>query len=167
MKMNETLEQAFNDQVTLEMQASIVYQQLAIELDYMDLPGMAVWLRTQAEEEIVHAHKFIDHMLDRDNHPSIGAISAPDVTVANVHDAFTAAYRHEQKVSEAIRGLYRVAEQEGDLDSRPLLDWFLTEQIEEESTVSTILSHLDIIKDDGPGLLRLDNELGQRPTQSA
>ncbi|MFV0374697.1 ferritin [Microbacterium sp.] len=167
MKMSSALEQAFNAQVTLEMQASIVYRQLAIELDNMDLPGMASWLREQAEEEVVHANKFIDHMLDRDNHPRIGAIAAPTVDVETVHDAFTAAYQHEQKVSEAIRTLYRTAEQEGDLDSRPLLDWFLTEQIEEEATVSTILSHLEIIKDDGPGLLRLDNELGQRPTQSA
>lgn len=163
MKMSETLEQAFNAQITLEMQASIVYRQLAIELDCMDLPGMGSWLRHQADEETVHANKFIDHLLDRDNHPRIGTITAPEVTVTSVVDAFTAAYRHEQKVSDAIRALYRVADDEGDLDSRPLLDWFLTEQIEEESTVSTILGHLEIIKEDGTGLLRLDAELGQRP----
>ena len=71
MKLSEALESAFNQQITLEFQASLVYRQLAIELELMDLPGMAAWLRHQADEEIVHANKFIDHLADRDNHPRI------------------------------------------------------------------------------------------------
>ena len=77
-------------------------------------------------------------------------------------DAFEAAYAHEQKVSESIRDLYRHAEAEGDLDSRPLLNWFLEEQIEEEATVNEIVGRVKMINDDGPGLLRLDEELGAR-----
>lgn len=91
---------------------------------------------------------------------------APSVEVSTVLDAFEAAYAHEKKVSESIRELYRSADSEGDLDSRPLLNWFLTEQIEEEATVSEIVGRVELIKDDGPGLLRLDEELGQRPTRS-
>lgn len=163
MKLGESLEKAFNDQITLEFQASLVYRQLAIELELMDLPGMATWLRHQADEEIVHANKFIDHLADRDNHPRIGAITAPTVQVGSVLDAFTAAYAHEQRVSESIRGLYRAAEAEGDLDSRPLLNWFLEEQVEEEATVSEIVGRVRMIDEDGPGLLRLDEELGARP----
>ena len=79
MNLSADLEKAFNDQITLEFEASIVYRQLAIELDAMDLPGMAAWLRHQADEEIVHANKFIDHLLDRDNHPKIGSQEAPSV----------------------------------------------------------------------------------------
>ena len=108
----------------------------------MDLPGMSAWLRHQADEEIVHANKFIDHVADRDNHPVIGAMQAPQVTASSVLDAFKAALAHEQKVSESIRNLYRAAEAEGDLDSRPLLNWFLEEQIEEEATVSEIVGRL-------------------------
>ena len=78
-------------------------------------------------------------------------------------DTFKTALAHEQKVSESIRNLYRAAESEGDLDSRPLLNWFLEEQIEEEATVSEIIGRLVMIDDDGPGLLRLDEELGLRP----
>ena len=166
MKLSADLEKAFNDQITLEFEASIVYRQLAIELDAMDLQGMAAWLRHQADEEIVHANKFIDHLLDRDNHPKIGSQMAPSVEVSTVLDAFEVAYAHEKKVSESIRELYRSADSEGDLDSRPLLNWFLTEQIEEEATVSVIVGRVELIKDDGPGLLRLDEELGQRPTRS-
>ena len=81
----------------------------------------------------------------------------------SVLDAFEAALAHEEKVSESIRNLYRLAEAEGDLDSRPLLNWFLEEQIEEEATVKEIVGRVTMIKDDGPGLLRLDEELGARP----
>ena len=164
--MNEELEKAFNEQITLEFEASMVYRQLAIEVEALDLPGMSAWLRHQADEEIVHANKFIDHLADRDNKPEIGAISAPDVHVESAQEAFEAALAHEQKVSASIRDLVRAAESNGDLDSRPLLNFFLTEQIEEESTVSEIVGRLKLINDDGPGLLRLDSELGQRPVET-
>jgi ferritin len=163
MKMDSDLEQAFNQQITVEFEASMVYRQLAIEMEGMDLPGMAAWLRHQADEEIVHANKFIDHLADRDNHPVIGAIAAPKTSVESVLDCFTAALEHERKVSESIRDLYRRADAAGDLDSRPLLMWFLSEQVEEESVVNEIVGRVKLINDDGPGLLRLDDELGQRP----
>lgn len=163
MKLSPALETAFNAQITLEFQASLVYRQLAIELELMDLPGMSAWLRHQADEEIVHANKFIDHVADRDNHPAIGACTAPRAGVESVLHAFEAALAHEQKVSESIRNLYRLAESEGDLDSRPLLNWFLEEQVEEEAAVKEIIGRVRMIDDDGPGLLRLDEELGLRP----
>lgn len=166
MKLSPTLETAFNDQLTLEFGASMVYRQLAIEMEIRDLPGMASWLRHQADEEIVHANKFIDHVSDRGNQPVIGAIAAPNVSVDSVLDCFQAALAHEEKVSAAIRDLYRAAEKEGDLDSRPLLNWFLEEQIEEEATVSEIVGRVELIDNDGPGLLRLDAELGARPVGS-
>ena len=163
MLLSETLETAFNDQITLEFQASMVYRQLAIEMDNRDLPGMAAWLRHQADEEIVHANQFIDHMTDRGNRAVIGDVAAPRVEVDSVLDTFKAAYAHEQKVSAAIRALYLAAEKDGDLDSRPLLNFFISEQIEEEATVSEIVGRVKLIDNDGPGLLRLDEELGQRP----
>ncbi|MDT0203579.1 ferritin [Nocardioides sp. AE5] len=164
MELNDKLVAAFNDQITLEFEASLVYRQLAIELDLRDLPGMAAWLRHQADEEIVHANKFIDHVADRGNRPVIGALNAPEVKASTVLEVFEAAYAHEQRVSESIRNLYRLTEAEGDLDARPLLNWFLEEQIEEEATVSEIVGRVELINDDGPGLLRLDAELGARPT---
>lgn len=166
MKMSAALEKKFNAQVTLEFEASMVYRQLAIEMEIRDLPGMAAWLRHQADEEIVHANKFIDHLCDRDNHPVIGAIAVPKVSVKSVLDAFRTALAHEQRVSAAIRALYVTSEKAGDLDSRPLLSWFLSEQIEEESTVSEIVGRIELIDDDGPGLLRLDDEMSTRPVAS-
>ncbi len=163
MKLAADLETKFNDQITMEFSASIVYRQLSIEVDAQDLPGMAAWLHAQADEELVHAHKFIDHLVDRGNHPTIGTIAAPGVEkCANPQQVFELAIAHEQKVSAAIRDLYRAADESGDLDSRPLLLWFLDEQIEEEATVGVILGQIKMIGDDGPGLLRLDKELGTR-----
>ena len=162
MKLTPTLEDAFNAQITLEFHASLVYRQLAIEMELQDLPGMAAWLRAQADEEILHANKFIQHVADRDNHPRIGALESPEVDAETVLDVFRAAHAHEQKVSESIRSLYRLAESEGDLDSRPLLNFFIEEQVEEEAAVREIIGRLEMINDDGPGLLRLDAELGGR-----
>ena len=164
MKLTEPLFTAFNDQITLELQAAHVYRQLAIEMSARDLPGMARWFAGQAAEELEHAEKFIAHVLDRDNHPRVGALTAPEVSVDGAADAFAAALAHEQKVSASIRALFRLARDEDDIDSIPLLHWFLEEQIEEESTVREILGRLELVKDDGPGLLRLDAELSVRPT---
>ncbi|TWE11856.1 ferritin [Rudaeicoccus suwonensis] len=164
MKMTESLEAKFNHQITMEFESSMVYRQLAIEMEDMDLPGMAAWLRHQADEEIVHANKFIDHLSDRDNHPLIGAIAAPDLHIDSVLSCFEAALRHEEKISASIRDLYRAGDDADDLDSRPLLNWFLSEQVEEESTVSEIVGRIKLIDNDGPGLLRLDEDLAQRPT---
>ena len=167
MKLSDALAQKFNDQITLEFEASMTYRQLAIEADNLDLPGMALWLRHQADEEIVHANKFIDHVTDRDTHAKIGAIAAPKVKGAmTAKKIFEAALKHEEKVSEAIRELYRAADADGDLDSRPLLTWFISEQIEEESTVSEIIGRIDHAGGDGNGLLRIDDELGKRPAES-
>jgi ferritin len=164
MQMSKDLEKKFNAQVTLEFEASLVYRQLAIEMEVQDLSGAAAWLRHQADEEIVHANKFIDHLADRQNHPRIGAIAAPKVAADSMQAAFEAALAHEQRVSAAIRDLVRAAETEGDLDSRPLLNWFLSEQVEEEATVDEIIGRIKLTGDDGPGLLRLDEDLAQRPT---
>lgn len=133
----------------------------------MDLPGIAGWLRHQADEEIVHANEFIGHVSDRGNHPVIGTIEGPGSEVsASVQHCFELALQHEQKVSTSIRELYRTAQTEDDLDFRPLLDWFLSEQIEVEATINEIIGRLKLINNDGPGLLRLDSELGVRPGAS-
>ena len=163
MKLTEDLLQKFDYQITLEFEASMVYRQLAIAADDLDLSGMAAWLRHQADEEIVHANKFIDHVADRDSVPTIGAIPAPPVQAGiSALEIFRAALAHEQKVSEQIRTITRLADEVGDLESRGLLNWFLSEQIEEEATVGEILDQLNLVGDDGSGLLRIDARLANR-----
>ena len=162
MELKGKLAAAINDQITMEIEASVVYRQLAIEMDVQDLPGISGWFLAQSGEELEHAQKFTDHMTDRSAAPKIAAITAPNVTINSVLEAFEASLAHEQKVSESIRNLYRLAQQEGDIDSIPLLNWFIEEQLEEEATVGEIIGRVKLIGGDGNGLLRLDAELGSR-----
>jgi ferritin-like protein len=164
MELTGKLKEAFNAQVTMELTAAAVYRQLSIDMEALDLPGIAGWFKAQSAEEEVHADKFIAHMLDRDATPLLGTIEAQTKHVATVLEAFEASLAHEKKVSEAIRGLYRLANSTDDIDALPLLNWFIDEQIEEESTVSAIISRIKLIGDDGNGILRLDEELGARGT---
>ncbi len=162
MRLSDTMSTAISDQVTLELTASMVYLQLAIELENQDLTGMSSWMRAQAEEEQVHAAKFIAHALDRGAAPQIGTIETPSFAGKSPVELFEAALAHEEKVSEAIRELYRTAQSEGDLDIVPLLNWFVDEQLEEEATVGEIVGRLTLVGDDGSGLLRMDSQLGSR-----
>lgn len=162
MQLNDTLAKAINNQVTAEYEASMIYRQLSFILDDLGLVGMRDWMALQAEEELGHAQMFADHMLARDVVPQIGSISVPELSVTNAVEAFEASLAHEVKISGMIRDLAKLAQDGGDFDSRPLLDGFLAEQIEEESTVKEILDRLRLIGEDGSGLLRIDAELGSR-----
>ncbi len=162
MKIDQTYAEAINAQITLEHTASLVYRQLAVDMEALDLTGFAAWFRAQAEEELEHAAKFTQYLLDRDYHPVLGTVELSGNTVTTALDAFKASLAHEEKVSEAIRNLYRVADEVGDIDSRPMLHWFIDEQVEEESTVSEIIGRIEILQGDGSGLLSLDKQLGLR-----
>ncbi|MGO3147651.1 MAG: ferritin [Leucobacter sp.] len=162
MKINLKYAEAMNAQIALEYTASLVYRQLAADMEAVNLSGISAWFHAQAEEEIEHAQKFTQYLLDRDYHPVIQSIELAGTTVDSALDAFRASLTHEEKVSEAIRNLYRVADEVGDIDSRPLLHWFLDEQVEEESTVSDIIGRIEILGGDGSGLLSLDKQLGGR-----
>lgn len=162
MELTGKLAEAFNQQITLELAAATVYRQLAAEMEVQSFPGIAAWFRAQSDEEITHAEKFIEHMANRGAHPQIGEQPAPNLNIKSVQDAFEASLAHEQKVSEAIRELYRVAQNETDIDSLPLLHWFIDEQVNEEATVGEILDRVRLVGDDGSGLLRIESELSAR-----
>lgn len=162
MKMSDQLAEKFNRQIDLELASSIAYLQMAAYFDSRSLPGMASWMRIQSEEERAHGLKFFDHVLDRGNRIALGAGEAPKTDFSSAVDAFETALAQEQRVSESISGLYAAALADGDSASFSMLQWFLEEQIEEESTVSDIVEQLKLIGNDGGALLLLDRELGQR-----
>lgn len=167
MRLSDPLLRAFSDQITLELRSSIVYLQLAIALEDQNLPGLASWMRIQADEERLHALRFITHVTDRGGRPMIGDMAAPGDVGGTVLEAFRTALHHEERVSESIRDLYRAVQSEGDIDAIPLLNWFVEEQVQEEATVSEIVGRLELIGDDGAGLLRLDADLGARAPEPA
>lgn len=162
MKMNEELEHAFSKQITLEFESAMLYRQLAIEFELKDLPGIASWMKNHATEELTHADRLIAHLTDRDNHPVIGDIHVPSIKINTLAEAFEIALEAEEGVSESIRNLFRLGRETNDIDSIPVIDWFVSEQVEEEATVREILGRVKLVGDDGSGILRLDAELGSQ-----
>jgi ferritin len=164
MAMSATMIEAFNDQVTSELTASLAYLQMATYLDSAELPGMAHWMYQQSSEELAHGRRFMDFVVDRGGHIAIGDIAAPRRDFDGPAAVFAAALEHERKVSAQIRKLYELATAENDFESFPLLHAFLSEQVEEEATCETILSQLRRAADSEPALLLIDRELGARAT---
>lgn len=162
MAINEKFSEQLNHQVNAEHQAALIYTQLAYELDQLSLVGMRDWMFAQAAEERGHAQKFADHLLDRGERVLLKEIDVPELKVGSALEAFEHSLSHERKVSEMIRELVRTADQVGDIDSRSVLNWFLSEQIEEEASVEEIIERIKLVGNDGAGLLRIDGELGQR-----
>ena len=166
MAISKSLEAAYNDQINLELASSYAYLQMAAFLDEENLPGMSAWMRLQAEEERVHAMKFFDFVLEREGHIELAAIAAPGLSLSTALAAFEASLAHEQKVTAAINDLYALATDERDFASYPLLNWFVEEQIEEESNVGLIVEQLRMIGEDRTALLMLDRELGARQPEA-
>lgn len=162
--IDDKLYEAINQQVTEEYAAAYLYRHLANEMDALSFPGLCEWFTAQAAEECEHAQKFAQHIIDRGGRvkPRTIEIDAPEVE--GPLEAFTAALEHEKKVSEQIRTITRLSDEVGDLESRPLLNWFLNEQIEEEANVGEIVDQLKLVGADGSGLLRIDARLAGRPT---
>ena len=162
MKVSETLESAYSDQVTMELWASNSYLQASAWFEIKDLPGMATWMRIQSGEETGHALRFMDFLLARGNSLTIGTVEAPKPKFASPKAAFDLVLEQERLVTKSIRALYALATKEKDAESYPLLDWFLTEQVEEEDSVQKIIGKLKLAGTDGSALLMIDRELGQR-----
>lgn len=165
MHMPEQLETAFNKQVTMELESSNAYLQLAAWLAHENLDGMSSWMRQQAEEERQHADRFLDFVLDRGGLVLIGDLAAPSAEFETPLAAFQAALAQEEAVTKSIHDLFRLSQELGDLSSLPLLQEFIDEQNEEEATVGTIVDRLRLANGHSGALLLLDRELGERQSE--
>jgi ferritin len=166
MAMTADLEQAFNDQITLEFSSELAYLQMAAYFEQNDLSGFADWMRLQAAEEHTHGMKFFEFLLDRGNTVTLGALDAPKSDFGSAVQVFEASLAHEKKVTASIHDLYARCSAAGEYQALPLLHWFIDEQVEEESSVSKIVERVRMAGDDGAALLFLDRELGERgPTE--
>lgn len=160
--MNETMNAALNDQITMELQAAHSYLAMAAWFESAGFPGMATWMHAQSAEETQHARKFYQFVLDRDGRVVLGPLDAPQASFESVASVFRAGLAQEKDVTTSINDLYALAMEEKDFASLPLLDWFITEQIEEESTFSQILDDLNLADESPQAILFLDRELGAR-----
>jgi ferritin len=156
--LDPTLEQALNDQLNKEQYSAYLYLAMSAHFEAAGFPGFASWMRAQADEEQVHAMKFFDYLNDRGGRVRLQAIAAPPLDFGSPLAGFEASLEHERFITQSIETLYEQA----DRPTQAFLDWFLTEQVEEEKTVSQIVESLQLAADSGPALLLLDRELGAR-----
>ncbi len=160
--MSQTMQDAFNEQMKQEFYSSYLYLSMSAYCEVANLPGLAHWMRIQAREEVKHAMKIFDHMLDRGGAVQLQPIDRPPSTFSSARDVFEQAHHHEEQVTASINKVYGQAMDERDFASRVFLDWFVQEQVEEEKTSGLLAEQLRMVGEDRPGLLMLDRELGAR-----
>ncbi|MBN1124547.1 MAG: ferritin [Sedimentisphaerales bacterium] len=160
--IGKKMEKALNGQVNAELYSAYLYLSMAAWFESKNLSGFANWMCVQFQEEQFHAMKFYDYILERGGTVTLTAIEAPQTAWNSPLDAMEATLEHEQKVTGLINDLVYLARNEKDNASEIFLQWFVTEQVEEEDNVNTILGQLEWIKDHPQALFGLNKELGQR-----
>lgn len=161
MPISEKMEKALNKQINEELASSYIYLSMKAYFDSLGLAGFSSWMNTQVQEEIFHASKFYNHIVQRGGRVVLEKIEAPKEQWSNVLDAFQDALKHEQHITKCINDLVDLAESEKDHASRSFLQWFVDEQVEEEDNVGGVVDRLQMAKD-GQSLLMVDKELAQR-----
>jgi ferritin len=160
--LKEKIEEAFNKQINAELYSSYLYLSMAAYFASINLSGMANWMKCQAQEEALHAMKFFTFVQERGGAVKLTAIDGPPTTWDSPLAAFKAVYEHEQKVTAMINDLVDLAIQEKDHAANAFLQWFVSEQVEEESTADGIVQQLKLAGDRGGALFMIDRELGSR-----
>ena len=160
--LNEKIQDALNGQLNAELYSSYLYLSMSACFQDLNLGGFANWMRVQAQEELVHAMKFYDFINERGGRVSLKPIEGPPSEWDSPLAAFEDAYRHELKVTGLINDLVDLALTEHDHATNIFLQWFVTEQVEEEDSTNDVVHKIKLIGEDKSGFFMLDQELGQR-----
>ena len=162
MPMSAALQRAMNDQIQKEFYAHYLYLAMSAWFEERNFEGFAKWMRIQADEERTHAMRIYDFVLDRGGKVRLAAIPEPGVKWKTALEVFDDARKHEAMVSGSINELYARATAEKDYASQVMLQWFITEQVEEEKTSTALAERLRLVGDSATGLLILDRQFGER-----
>lgn len=162
MALSKTVQDALNEQMKQEFFAAYLYLSMSAFCSARNFPGFAKWLRMQAQEELSHAMRIFDFIDSRDGQVVLHAVPQPQTEFPSILALFEQARDHEKKVTALINRLYELVSQEKDYASNPFLEWFLTEQVEEEKTSNQIVESLKLAGDFPGALLMLDREYGAR-----
>ncbi len=156
------VQDAINRQINSELEASYTYLAMSAFCTHENFLGFARWLRVQSQEEYGHAMKLLDFLLARNGPVRLKAIAEPAVHIKTIGNVFEQALRQEEEVSKQIDSLYELAFKEKAFAAMVELQWFLTEQVEEEKTTREIVAKFHLCGNDPGSLLDLDRELGAR-----
>lgn len=163
--LSESLQKAINDQIKDELYAAYLYLSMSAYLETVHLSGSARWMRLQSREEASHAMKFFDYVLEREGRVVLHAIEQPPQEFKSMLDVFQQALEHERKVTGMIHRLYDLAGKERDYATQVMLQWFITEQVEEERSAGEVVDQIKIIGDQPAALFFLDKQLGAREAE--
>jgi ferritin len=158
----EKVRVAMNEQVKHELESFYIYMSMVAYFHSENLDGMAHWMRCQAHEEMIHAMKFFDHIIDRGGTVTLLDLKQIKTTWKKPLEAWQDAYEHEKFVTAKINNLTKISREENDYTSEPLLSWFLKEQIEEEKNTEKVARELAMVETSKEGILMLDRELATR-----
>lgn len=160
--MTSVVLEAINRQICSEFSASFSYLGMSAWCQKENFTGAASWLRIQSQEEHGHAMKLFDFVLARGHEVKLEHIEVPNAKFKSLPDVFEQALAQEQAVSKQIDALYELAFKEKVFAAMAELQWFLTEQVEEEKTAREIVSRLNMVKADSAAIIDIDRELGAR-----
>ena len=165
--MKQKIQDAFNKHLNAESFSAHLYMSMSAYFQSINMKGMAHWMRLQADEETMHEMKFFDYILARGGKVELDQVNAPPTEWDSPLAVFEAAYGHEQMISDKINKLVDLSLEESDHASNAFLQWFVTEQVEEEESVLEVVDQLKLIEGDRGAVFMLDRELGQRAAATA
>ncbi len=165
--LNPKIQDALNQQLNAELSSSYLYLSMSAYFQSTSFVGMANWMRLQSQEEMGHALKIYDFINNRNGRVTLTQIEAPKIQWNGPLDAFEDTLAHEQKITGSINQLDDLAVTEKDHATVAFLEWFVTEQVEEEASVSTVIDQLKLVGDDGGALFMLDGQLAGRSAASS
>ncbi len=160
--LDKKMEDAFNDQINKELYSAYLYLGMKAKFADMNLPGFVNWFDVQVQEENAHAMGMYDYVHERNSQVHLEAIDKPEIKGSTPLEIFEQVLEHEEFVTSRINALMDVAEEVKDRAALSFLDWYLKEQVEEESNVGGVLATLKLIGDDKQALFMLDKELAAR-----
>ena len=163
--IEKAMQDAMNEQINKELFSSYLYLSMAAYFEDKNLTGFGNWMRVQADEEREHAMKFYDFILDRGGRVYLKAIDAPKTDWNSNLEVAEEVAAHEAKVTASINDLYELALKEKDYPAQVMLQWFITEQVEEESNAAQVVADLKLIEERGTAVLMLDKQLGKRQAE--
>ncbi len=157
--LSKSMQEALNGQIQKEFASSYLYLAMAAYCETQNLPGFATWLKVQAQEEWGHGMKIYEYVNDRGGTIALQTIEQPPAEFGTPVEVFKAVLKHEQKITAAIGDLYALASKENDYATQVMLQWFVTEQVEEEKHAGDVLA---LLKMAGEHVVVLDHRLGKR-----
>ena len=160
--LNEKMEKEFNEQINKELFSAYLYLDMKSRFSEMNLQGFVNWMDVQVQEEKAHAMGMYDYVLERGGKVELLAIDKPEVEGKTPLEIFEQVLKHEEFVTSRINHLMDVADEVRDRATLSFLDWYLKEQVEEESNVGGVLATLRLIGEDKKALLMLDKDLAAR-----